>query len=487
MLLTLLLLVACSPEGQGRGPGSDTGLVSVDTGQPTDTGTPDDTDTGEPPDTDPPQGCDFTYASDFGQRSRPAAMDLVDRPRAHAWDIAHAEPEPPFLWGLSLSGRRAEADLTMPGYDDDMPLFERAEEWAASEERCYQLPSGDTWLGQDEAFDLWVAVAEQTTGVSVDTAEGARTVVGLRGAYPGTFAWHGNTPDRFNDTLALIWTEGGERRVLEFPVNTDTGAVDFGYHSSSSLRPNRRYHYKDGWHRSYNALQQVESSYPVRDDANGNGHWDSERNGWLPPLDDEDHDRDGSAHNIHMASVDAPLGTALVQGWSAGCQTIPGMHNWTRFITSAWTDSGDAVDYHLVDARDIAPQAWGPCTPDGTVSCPYQVEVGQTVSGDTSTASQDLWDSYAAAPTVDESGAEVVYVLTLDDYGTLRASVDCEDPVVDVDVHLLEAADPVTAVSRGHWEATWGVGPGRWFVVVDTWSDGTTEFAGPYDLSIVLD
>jgi len=144
--------------------------------------------------------------------------------------------------------------------------------------------------------------------------------------------------------------------VREFPVHTDVGARDFGENSSSSLRPNRRYHHINGWHRStYNALYMIDEGYRVRDDTNHNGHWDSDRNGWLPPRTANDRDRIGGAHNIHTGQVEGSLGTARVGGNSAGCQVIPGMANWIEFIEWLWTGEGDVVEYFLIDVRDIAP------------------------------------------------------------------------------------------------------------------------------------
>lgn len=199
--------------------------------------------------------------------------------------IAHAEPVAPFTWrarSLIQGNRKDIGDLTMPGYTDAMPQFERGLDWSGPT-RCYELPDGAHLLTEAQAYDLYRRIAELTTGVSLDVTPGRRSVLGLRGAYPGTFAWHGNTPNHFNDTIVLLWRDDQDvPHVREFPVNTDVGAVNFGYHSSSSLRPNRRYRYINGWHGNYNALHIDEIDYGVRDDTNHNGHWDSDRNGWLP-------------------------------------------------------------------------------------------------------------------------------------------------------------------------------------------------------------
>ncbi|MFH1468779.1 MAG: hypothetical protein ABIO70_30605 [Pseudomonadota bacterium] len=487
-LLALLGLAAC-----GSDPFSGTRPLTpwVDDSLPPDSGEAD-TDVDADADTDTDADCDFDYDQQFGMpapptlRARPAwhPQDEVGGPDAIAW----AEPAPAGLWSLPLDRHVPVPmpDLVMPSYNDDMPLFERAEGWDGGE-RCYETPSGPVWLDEDEAWELYVAIAGETTGIAVDTASGHRSVLGLRGAYPGTFAWHGNTPDSFNDTLVLLWQDGDGRHVREFPVNTDTGAHDFGTNSSSSLRPNRRYHYQDGWHRGYNALSIDESGYHVTDDTNHNGHWDSDRNGWLSPDTGEDHERTGSGHNIHMASVDAPLGSAQVDSWSAGCQTIPGMANWTAFIEAAWEQEGTELQYFLVDTRDIDPAAWGgACVPDGTHACPYRITSFPFTDTRTTEGAAHGFDVYNCS-TADEGGPEVVYLFTTDAYGTLTVSVDCDEPV-DIDIHLLDGDDADACLARDHTDFAYSISPGRYLIVADTWVDeGGSEAAGSYTLRVAID
>lgn len=440
-------------------------------------------------DADSDGDCDFDYDQQFGLAPPPG------RGRRHAWHprgevggpdpIAWAEPAPRGTWRLPLDRPVPMPDLVLPDYEDDMPLFERAEPWDGAE-RCFETPRGPEWLTEAEAWSLYRAIAEQTTGVDFSPAEGRRTVLGLRGAYPGTFAWHGNAPDLFNDTLVLLWEDEGGLHVREFPLHTDTGAHDFGTDSSSSLRPNRRYHYQDGWHRSYNALSIDESGYHVQDDTNANGHWDSDRNGWLPPDDGEDHERVGSGHNIHMASVDAPLGSARVDSWSAGCQTIPGMANWTAFIEDAWEEEGTNVQYFLVDARDVEPGVWAPCTPDGSHACPFRIERFPFSDERSTAGAASAFDAYNCS-SADEGGPEVVYVFTTDAYGTLSVSVDCEEPV-DIDVHLLEGDDADACLARDHMAFSQDISPGRYLIVADTWVDEDGEaWSGDYTLRVDLD
>lgn len=439
--------------------------------------------------TDPggPVACNFDYEFApwiqpllFGPS--PVIASVAVDPKVPA-AVSHSEPLPPSTRIVHLPGARD--DLVMPDYPDNMPVFERALDWDGGT-RCYELPSGPANLTEAEAFDVYRKVAETTVGRLFDVTPGRRTVVGLRGAYPGTFAWNGNGPNRFNDTLALLWIdEAGAKQVLEFAAHTDTGAYEHG--SMSSLRPNRHYRYENGWHKTYNALAIREPiDYWVRDDQNANGHWDSDRNGWLPPLHRIDFDRVGTAHNIHLASVNAPLSGADVGQWSAGCQNIPGLASWTRFITNAWTGMGDEVDYFLVDVRDIDPEAWAPCAKaDGTHACPYRIDAfPYTATGDT-TGGEDGLPLYNCAPTTDESGPERVYVLHTTGPGTLRATVDDvagEGP--DVDVHILMADDPNSCLVRDNVTAEIWIPTGRYLVVVDTYAGGSAPKPGAYTLNV---
>ena len=529
-LPALFLVVACAPpddetadarDGNGDAFTDASTEADVETSADADADGGDETDAGDEADVGPeaeadavpdvPPTCGFGYDSEF-HYWRPEGSGAPDPVRfarpssarpgipgdreAHVSfappsetvaNIAHIEPLPPGVFHLPPQNPWAHPwfDIVMPDYADSMPLFGRARTWAEPT-RCYETPVGVRMLTEDEAWDLYRRIAEATTGVAMDVTPGVRTVVGLRGAYPGVLAWNGNTPNRFNDTIALLWIDAaGVRHVREFPVNTDTGARDFGVDSSSSLRPNRRYRYVNGWHRTYNALHIDEDAYRVRDDTNNNGHWDSDRNGWLPPLGDPDYDRNGGGHNIHMGSVDAPLGTALVDVWSAGCQVIPGMANWTAFIENAWTAEGDPVNYFLIDTRDIPPEVWtGPCTPAGTRACPFRIPgFSFDASGNTATAPSDEFDVYNCS-TADESGPEVFYVFTTDVSGTLSVSVGATDPV-DPDVHLLEGADANACLARAHVSLDYPLTPGRYFIVVDTFVDGV-PLTGPYTLHVEL-
>ena len=217
----------------------------------------------------PVDGCnlqyDFSYSEQDGWQAPGPAEDSAHNQEAQEGSIhavAHPEPLPAFTWQFPLlqtpsrESKQVPAEsLTMPGYSDSMPLFERGLAWS-QDTRCYELPRGAELLTQEQAYAMYVSMIRKMLWHEVNQTPEFRTVIGIRGSHPGIFDWNGNLPDRFNDTIVLLWKDAdGAAHVREFPVNTDTGARDFGYHSSSSLKPNRHYSYKNSWHRTYNALR----------------------------------------------------------------------------------------------------------------------------------------------------------------------------------------------------------------------------------------
>ena len=496
----LLLLLACQPQssvvhgrmekaeiGSFDQENEDSAVDSSTESQPVEDSAP----VEEPPDSEfpellPPGSCGFDYWSNFDtQALRREAARGTPTPQKILSPVAYPEPLPKRTWKTAARNQRGE-DVSMPDYNDSMPLFERSESWSGT--RCYELPEGAVWLSEEQAWALYRDIAEQTTGVPVEIGNDVRTVIGIRGSFPGEFRWNGNLPQSFNDSLVLIWRDSSGGHVREFPVNTDTGAYNFGTDSSSSLKANRRYRHEGGWHRgSYEALTIAEYGYYVTDDTNHNGHWDSDRNGWLPPDSGEDHTREGSGHNIHVASVDGPLEDATIDNWSAGCQTIPGMKNWTSFITEAWPGSGVELNYFLVDARDIAPEAFGKsCSPDGSLDCPYRIEsLPYSSRGSTKGRTNRDFASYNCSG-ANEGGAEEAYLLVVDDYGTLSVTVE-DDDQTDIDIHLLEAGDSDACLVRDDTDFTWDLSPGRYWILADSYVSNGQELPGDYLLTVRWD
>ncbi|MBM4372291.1 MAG: hypothetical protein FJ098_11595, partial [Deltaproteobacteria bacterium] len=100
-----------------------------------------------------------------------------------------------------------------------------------------------------------------------------------------------------------------------------------------------------------------------------------------------------------------------------------------------------------------------------------------------------LWAEYSpCGPGLDESGPGFLYVLDLPEAGTLVASLDeVEGDGVDMDVHILTAPEADACVARGHAKAIASLGPGTYWIAVDTWVDGEgIAYPGPYTLDVFL-
>lgn len=103
----------------------------------------------------------------------------------------------------------------------------------------------------------------------------------------------------------------------------------------------------------------------------------------------------------------------------------------------------------------------------------------------TAGAASDVIDSYACAPDTDESGPEVLYRFEAATAGTLEVVVS-DDVGVDVDVHVLTAADGDACVARHDASLSVEVEPGTVWIAVDTWVGGQ-EFPGAYLLTASFD
>ncbi|TNE88959.1 MAG: hypothetical protein EP330_13185 [Deltaproteobacteria bacterium] len=130
-------------------------------------------------------------------------------------------------------------------------------------------------------------------------------------------------------------------------------------------------------------------------------------------------------------------------------------------------DSGDSGDTGGTDSGDTGE----PCAPQGTFACPIALTLPASVTGDTATNVSDVADAYACAPTTDESGPELVYTVQIAQAGILTVDMTAGNSGgVDVDVHVLSAADASSCVARDHERTAWVVQPGTWYVVADSWN-----------------
>ena len=100
---------------------------------------------------------------------------------------------------------------------------------------------------------------------------------------------------------------------------------------------------------------------------------------------------------------------------------------------------------------------------------------------DTSLSTRSSLDHYSCGSTVNESGPEIVYQVTVPTSGFLSAAVQ-EQAGVDVDVQLLSSLDALACLARGNFHAHADVGPGVYYVVIDTY--GGIANAGAFHVDI---
>jgi hypothetical protein len=105
---------------------------------------------------------------------------------------------------------------------------------------------------------------------------------------------------------------------------------------------------------------------------------------------------------------------------------------------------------------------------------------------DTSMGAARVFHTYSCAPGMNEGGPEVVYRVSVPRPGILGARVRDGD-FTDVDLHILRDLDPSTCLGRNDRALSRFVEAGTYYVVADTWVDGTgTERVGAYALDLTV-
>ncbi len=128
---------------------------------------------------------------------------------------------------------------------------------------------------------------------------------------------------------------------------------------------------------------------------------------------------------------------------------------------------------------------------DGTIDHPFIIPVhGSRVAyedqRDTTESPSDMVDSYPPDE-LDESGPEYFYAFRLDRPMSFDAWIDFPEPDgVDIDLHLLSSFYPLELIDRDHYALTANLGPGLYYLVMDTYSTGSVEMAGPYHLYVEI-
>jgi hypothetical protein len=204
------------------------------------------------------------------------------------------------------------------------------------------------------------------------------------------------------------------------------------------------------------------------------------------------------------SSDDGVPATPSAQGGGDGASSAVGGHGGSGGETTAPDDQdGDGVP----DEDDNCPGAPNPdqwdtdedgvgdaCTlQDGSPAHPFLIPGDPLLpdyqdARDTHDATSDGFDSYPGFDTIDESGAEFVYLMRIDERMIVGAAIATPEPDgTDVDVHLLARLEPLELIARGNAGLDAVLEPGRYYFTLDTFVDGGVELAGPYALTVALE
>lgn len=130
--------------------------------------------------------------------------------------------------------------------------------------------------------------------------------------------------------------------------------------------------------------------------------------------------------------------------------------------------------YFYADLPDV--------TGEGTLDDPIRIEAFPFRDWrSTMDAKSDGFDYYSAAPTVNESGPEYIYVFQAATGGTLTATV-IDGVGVDIDIHLLSGPSADVCLVRDDKEISFEISsPGTYYLVADTYVGSSgTEYTGAY-------
>lgn len=137
-------------------------------------------------------------------------------------------------------------------------------------------------------------------------------------------------------------------------------------------------------------------------------------------------------------------------------------------------------------ARSASPRA----TPDIIPLAGVVKEFPATLQGSTADSTVRRIDRYGCAPDTSEGGPERWYRVDVPRAGYLSAWLSSEpSPGVDVDVHLLATGNASSCLERHHVAVGRHVTPGSYWIVVDTYTGGTTPGGQPgaFTLQVGLD
>ena len=122
----------------------------------------------------------------------------------------------------------------------------------------------------------------------------------------------------------------------------------------------------------------------------------------------------------------------------------------------------------------------------GSAENPIPISGSSFVDNNTTVAGpSDLFDAYSCAPSTNESGPEVIYLLELSQPATVTVAVS-DGAGIDVDPHLLSDLDSQACVARDDVHFTVpSLASGLYYIVADTWVNGSgQQLAGAYQITV---
>jgi spore germination protein YaaH len=167
-------------------------------------------------------------------------------------------------------------------------------------------------------------------------------------------------------------------------------------------------------------------------------------------------------------SIAAKYELALDQG-------IGGVGIWALGYDAGYGELWDTIDAYFTAEPD--PRAGDRTLPIPIASFPF----GD--ARDTRDAPGSWFNAYGCSPATPEYGREWVYVLDVCQDGQLTASIT-DGAGVDVDLHLLDGLTEERCVARDDVAITSPIGPGRHYLVADTYVSDHVPQEGAYTLSV---
>ncbi|MCK6546983.1 glycosyl hydrolase family 18 protein, partial [Myxococcota bacterium] len=156
-------------------------------------------------------------------------------------------------------------------------------------------------------------------------------------------------------------------------------------------------------------------------------------------------------------------------------QEIGGVGIWALGYDEDYPELWDVLDAHFT--AEPAPKEGTRAKPIELASFPF------TDARDTTDAPSHYFNHYACAPDLDEYGREWVYAIDLCQSGRLDA-VLTDAMEADVDLHLLDRPEQEACLARDDDAISIELGPGRYWLVADTYVSDYVPLPGAYTLDV---